>query len=169
MNLTENLESGSGPCQEAEQPLLASNGQEPSQRGKREIQSMIDLNRLIEKTNELAPYPGITVRLVQLLVSPNCNLADAVEVIDRDPALTGELLRAANSVLNANAIRVTNVLDAINRLGASEVMSLAAASGARIFEMPAGLSDLGLSQWRMQIVESHLVKLNIAIAVLLSL
>jgi HD-like signal output (HDOD) protein len=169
MNLTENLDSASGLCEQADLPLFGGKAQEPDERRKREMESIIDLDRLIDKSHELAPFPGITVRLVQLLVNPNCNLADVVEVIAGDQALTGELLRAANSVLNASAVRVTNVLEAINRLGASQVMSLAAASGARIFEMPSGMSNLGLSQWRMQIVESHLVKLNIALAVLLSL
>ena len=42
---------------------------------------MIDLDRLIEQANELAPLPASTVRLAELVGNPDCHLDDVVELI----------------------------------------------------------------------------------------
>jgi len=92
---------------------------------------IIDHNSLIEKAHELAPFPASIVRLAQIIVNPECNLADVAEVIAYDQALTLKLLRAANSAAEGSATRVTSVKEAISRLGTSRVMSTAVASGVR--------------------------------------
>ena len=92
---------------------------------------IIDHNSLIEKAHELAPFPASIVRLAQIIVNPECNLADVAEVIAYDQGLTLKLLRAANSAAEGSACRVTTVKEAISRLGTSRVMSTAVASGVR--------------------------------------
>jgi len=37
---------------------------------------MIDLDRLIEQANAMAPFPASTVRLAQMAADPDCNLTD---------------------------------------------------------------------------------------------
>ena len=93
--------------------------------------SIIDIKLLVEQANELAPFPASTVRLAQLVVSPECNLSDVVEVVLYDQALTLKLMRVANSAANAGSVRVINVLEAITRLGISQLMALAVAAGVR--------------------------------------
>lgn len=92
---------------------------------------MIDLNRLIEQANELAPLPTSTVRLFKLLEDPMSNVADVAEIVAYDQALTLKLLRAANSVTGASATPVTSVAEAVLRLGAASLVTLAVASGVR--------------------------------------
>jgi HD-like signal output (HDOD) protein len=92
---------------------------------------MIDLDRLIEQANEMPPFPASTVRLAQLVASPDCNLADVAELIAYDQALTVRLLRSANSAANAGATRVTTAQEAVTRLGTTQVLTLAVAAGAR--------------------------------------
>lgn len=49
---------------------------------------------------------------------------DLVRLIERDPALAGRLLRAANSALYTRGDQVTSITAAVNRLGLSQVRSL---------------------------------------------
>jgi len=97
----------------------------------REDMSIIDRNSLIEQAHELAPFPASIVRLAQLIANPRCNLGDVAEVIAYDQALTLKMLRAANSAAEGAASRITNVKEAITRLGASRILSTAVAAGAR--------------------------------------
>jgi HD-like signal output (HDOD) protein len=92
---------------------------------------MIDLDRLIEQANELAPLPATTVRLTQLVGSPHCDLEDVSELIAFDQALTVKLLRAANSAASGSAIPVGTVKEAVTRMGTAQVLALAVASSAR--------------------------------------
>jgi len=92
---------------------------------------MIDLDRLIEQANAMAPFPASTVRLAQMAADPDCNLTDVAEVIAYDQALTLKLLRGANSAASASATPVTSVQEAVSRLGTSRLVALAVASAAR--------------------------------------
>jgi putative nucleotidyltransferase with HDIG domain len=91
----------------------------------------IDPNQLMEQARDLAPFPVSVVRLAELIVDPECNLADVADVIAYDQALTLKMLRAANSAADGSACRVTSVKEAITRLGASRVMAASVAGGAR--------------------------------------
>lgn len=92
---------------------------------------MIDLHQLIQQANELAPLPASTVRLAQVVSSPDCDVAEVTELIAFDQALTVKLLRAANSAAHSGAIPVSTAQDAVIRLGAAQVLALAVACGAR--------------------------------------
>ncbi|MCI0539744.1 MAG: HDOD domain-containing protein [Verrucomicrobiales bacterium] len=92
---------------------------------------MIDLDRLIEQANELAPLPASAVRLAQLVGEPDCHIKDVAELIAFDQALTVKLLRAANSAFSASATPVGTVQEAVTRMGTAHVLALAIASGAR--------------------------------------
>ncbi len=111
---------------------------------------MIDLNRLIEQANELAPLPASTVRLAEMVGRPDCDLNDVVELIAFDQALTARLLRAANSAASGSAIHIGTVPEAVTRMGTAQVLTLAMASSARPFlqsRVPAyGLGEGAL--WR---------------------
>jgi HD-like signal output (HDOD) protein len=92
---------------------------------------MIDLHRLIEQANELAPLPASTVRLAELVGSPDCPLEDVAELIAFDQGLTVKLLRAANSAASGSATPVGTVKEAVIRMGTARVLALAVAAGAR--------------------------------------
>ena len=68
------------------------------------------------------PAPSQTVsRILSLTQDPNCNLNTVAELIQRDGALTVQLLRQANSALFAGAAATSNVKDACVRLGLKRV------------------------------------------------
>jgi HD-like signal output (HDOD) protein len=94
---------------------------------------MIDLQKLIDDANHLAPLPASTVRLAQMVSSPDCDLADVSQLIAYDPALTANLLRGANSAMSGSSSGITTVQEAVTRLGTARVLALAVASGARPF------------------------------------
>jgi HD-like signal output (HDOD) protein len=92
---------------------------------------VIDLDRLIEQANEMAPLPATTVRLTELIGSPDCHLEDVAELIAFDQALTVKLLRAANSAASGSALPVGTVKEAVGRMGTARVLALAVASSAK--------------------------------------
>jgi len=92
---------------------------------------MIDLDLLIESTNELAPLPASTVRLSQVISTPGSHLEEVVELISFDQALTVKLLRAANSAASGSTCRIGTVQEAVLRIGTAQVMALAVASSAK--------------------------------------
>ncbi|GMU33713.1 MAG: HDOD domain-containing protein [Planctomycetia bacterium] len=68
------------------------------------------------------PAPSQTVsRILSLTQNPDCNLTAVAELIQRDGALTVQLLRQANSSLYATAHATSSVKDACVRLGIKRV------------------------------------------------
>lgn len=94
---------------------------------------MIDLRDLIQQANELAPLPASTVRLAELIGNPECHLDDLTDLIRFDQSLTVKLLRAANSAASASAVPVSQVGEAISRIGTAQVLVLVVAWGAQPF------------------------------------
>lgn len=92
---------------------------------------MIDLDQLIQRTREMAPFRATTVRLAQMIASPDCDISEVAELIAYDEAMTVDLLRAANSAAYANLSQVVTVHEALARLGTAQVLAIAVAAGAR--------------------------------------
>lgn len=92
---------------------------------------MIDLDRLIHETHEFAPFRATTVRLAQMVASPDCDTSEVADLIAYDEVMTVDLLRAANSAAYANLNQVATVHEAVARLGTAQVLAVAVAAGAR--------------------------------------
>lgn len=111
---------------------------------------MVNPDRLIQQARELQPLPASTIRLAGLVSSDNVDLDEICEVITYDQALTLALLRAANSVAHGGASDVSQVYEAVFRLGAAHVLAVAlAANTGKLLKkhLPAyGLDEGGL--WR---------------------
>jgi len=93
--------------------------------------SVIDLDRLIQQTREMPPFRATTVRLAQMVASPDCDIAEVAQLIAYDEAMTVDLLRAANSAAYANLTKIATVHEALARLGTAQVLAIAVAAGAR--------------------------------------
>lgn len=112
--------------------------------------AMIDADELVHKVGELAPLPASTVRLTQMVSDSRCNLDEVTELIAFDQALTLKLLRAANSASSGSAEPVSDVRQAVTRMGTAHVLTLAVAAGAKS-HLQAGLPAYGLAEgalWR---------------------
>jgi HD-like signal output (HDOD) protein len=93
--------------------------------------TQIDLERLIEQTREMAPFRATTVRLAQMVASPECDISGVADLIAYDEAMTVKLLQAANSAAYANLSPIATAQEAVARLGTAQVLALAVAMGAR--------------------------------------
>ncbi len=92
---------------------------------------MVDIYKLIKAANEMAPLPASSVRLAQLVGDADAGLDDLAEVVALDQALTVRMLRMANSAFSASEARVTDVKEAVMRLGAAQVLAFALSTHAR--------------------------------------
>ncbi len=99
---------------------------------------MIDLDTLTEAANELAPLPESLRRLLAIFADEEWDPDDVVKVVLHDPALTGRLLRVANSAMSSAQVEISTVDGAMLRLGRGLVLSLAMGDGVR----PAVDTDL---------------------------
>jgi len=111
---------------------------------------MINLDDLARQANNLEPLPASTVRLAGLVGSQHADLEDICEVIAYDQALTMKILRAANSAADAGESAVSQVHEAVFRLGGSRILALAMSASTR-WMLQAGVPAYGLSEgalWR---------------------
>jgi len=111
---------------------------------------MIDLSELCAQANELAPLPASTVRLAGLIGDPNHQLDDVTQLIKYDQVLTLKLLRAANCAASCASLRISDVSEAVCRLGSAQVLALAVAAGAKPL-LQNGIPAYGLKEgalWR---------------------
>ncbi len=111
---------------------------------------MLDATALIKAAHALDPLPATVARLAALVVREDWSLAEAAHLVEFDPALTGRLLRLANSAATAGLAPVHTARDAIMRVGIGPALAFAAASGLRR-QMKRALPEYGLSEgqlWR---------------------
>ncbi len=91
---------------------------------------MIDVRALVSEAQELEPLPASTTRLASLVAQPEWDLDEIVAAISFDQALAGMLLGLANSAVSGARVEVNTIRDAVGRVGAGTVLSLAV--GARL-------------------------------------
>ncbi len=89
--------------------------------------ALIDLDALAQAAACLEPLPVSTLRLARLVCSGDeaPDIVRVVEVVQFDQAITASLLRAANSSWSASRTHITNVHDAVVRLGTGPVFAIA--------------------------------------------
>ncbi|MFO7653169.1 MAG: HDOD domain-containing protein [Candidatus Krumholzibacteriia bacterium] len=86
------------------------------------------LPELIAATSELPALPSTTVRLLDLLEDATVEAAAVLEIIEKDPALTANLLKLCNSAYYGLRRRVGSVREALVMLGNQTVLTLAFAT-----------------------------------------
>lgn len=89
------------------------------------VVSVIDLDAVSRAAGCFEPLPTSVTRLAVLVVDDAPDLAQIVEIVRFDQALTAALLRRANSSWSASRTQITTVQDAVVRLGAGPVVALA--------------------------------------------
>lgn len=75
------------------------------------------------------PYPAVAVRVQEALSRPDVGLDHVAQLVGADAALAAAILRCANSALYRRGPPVSDLLQAITRIGANEVLRLLLASG----------------------------------------
>lgn len=122
---------------------------------------LLDLDALVSDVHELDPLPQSAVRLAGLLADEEWDLEAIREVVRLDAALTGRLLAAANSVRAGSRAEILSVDQAVMRLGAASVLSLAVGAAVR-GPLQRSLPALGLDEgalWRHSVASALTVEL----------
>jgi HD-like signal output (HDOD) protein len=104
---------------------------------------VIDLDAVSRAAGCFEPLPTSVSRLAVLAVDESPDLAQIVDIVRYDQALTAALLRSANSAWSAARTEIATVKDAVVRLGAGPVMALALGVNVRSrLEAPVPAYDL---------------------------
>ena len=82
-------------------------------------------SRLESGQTELPPWSEVAARLREIIRDTDFTLDQVVAEVEKDPALTGEVLKAANSSFFGGMSEITRIKDAAVRLGATELIRLA--------------------------------------------
>ena len=85
---------------------------------------------LVDGMLDLVPLPQAYVRIREIVEDPAASLRAISEVVTSDPALTGRVLRLANSAFYASVSRVDTVDHAVRILGLSQIHDIALATSA---------------------------------------
>lgn len=92
---------------------------------------MINVETLVSEANRLEPLPASATRLAAILAGGDWRPDEVVQIVSHDQALTGKLLKVANSASSGSQTQITTVDSAVVRLGTGVVLSLAIGSGFR--------------------------------------
>ena len=93
---------------------------------------MEELDQYIQKVKHLPPAPRVLPQLLVLLGKPDSDTGKIVELIMYDQSLTASLLQVCNSAYFASAMPVSDLEEAVNRLGFQQVFRIVASiSGSR--------------------------------------
>lgn len=91
--------------------------------------------------DSLPTLPEAVTRILGEIDADEVEMARVADLVAQDPALTGQILRMANSVLfNASGLSTPSIHEAVGRIGLRGVRNLVVSIGVvEAFEKPAGL------------------------------
>lgn len=107
--------------------------------------TQIDAAALAETAQLLPALPPTTTRIMQLVEDPFFDIGELTRLIELDPALTGRVLRLANSAASGSLRTMNHVRDAAVFLGAGTVLALAVSACTRP-NAKCDLSAFGLTK-----------------------
>jgi putative nucleotidyltransferase with HDIG domain len=91
----------------------------------------------ISKVRHLPPAPRVVPELLKLLNQADVDSSRVVKLISLEPSLTANVLRVCNSAYFAPALAISDVQEAITRLGFQQVFQLVtAATTAKLLSPP---------------------------------
>jgi putative nucleotidyltransferase with HDIG domain len=108
----------------------------------------------LTRADRLPPAPRVLPQLLSLLSDPDCETSKVIELISFDPALTAKVLRICNSVAFGLARPVTDIDEAVQRLGLRMIhqMVTAAVGSQSLQAAPSALpSELSQRLWEQSV------------------
>ncbi len=84
--------------------------------------------RYIHSVDKLVPRPEIALKALNMAMDPRCSIPLLSTQIERDPSLTANMLRLANSAFFGHMRTINSVREIIVRLGITTVQMLAISS-----------------------------------------
>lgn len=85
---------------------------------------MDKISKILKKVNKLDPIPVVIHKVLALAEDPDASLKDLVEVVERDPAITANLLKTVNSAHMGLPVKVDSVQQSVSMLGLQKVVEM---------------------------------------------
>ncbi|RLB26741.1 MAG: hypothetical protein DRG71_01445 [Deltaproteobacteria bacterium] len=85
---------------------------------------MPDLNRLVQRIEQIPTLPIVSQKILLLLSDENVSLPKVASLIERDQALAVKILKVANSAFYGTLSKVSTIDHALVILGIEEVRSI---------------------------------------------
>lgn len=122
---------------------------------------MLELDAFINRIKHLPPAPRVLPELLPLLNRPDTPVDRVVRLISFDPALTAGVLQLSNSTVFAGTTPVSNLTEAVSRLGFKETFQLVVAiSSSHMLNPPqAGYGFDAGDLWKHSVVAALAAKL----------
>lgn len=120
------------------------------------------LRKLVGRVEHLPSQPKVYARLVQMLKRPDANFRAVGQVVQNDIAIATEIIRVANTPYFSRGRAVTNVIDAVGRLGTRTVRDLVLAQ--EVFSAVA----TGPNQRLVEKIHRHSVDVAVAARAIVS-
>lgn len=95
----------------------------------------------------LPPYPPVAGKVINLLAGDSVSFQEVADTLKTDAALSAEVLRLANSALTGARYSVSTTLQALNLLGAGQVMGLVMTLSLSRFLKRAGSTNSIRRSW----------------------
>ena len=89
------------------------------------------LNSIIMTTRDLPAMPQVASKVLELSADPNTSAQQLQQIISDDQAMTGRILKIANSAMYSCSRKVKTLTEAIVMLGFDSIRSLVVTSAAR--------------------------------------
>jgi HD-like signal output (HDOD) protein len=106
----------------------------------------MDMEVLIsEKIDSLPPLPDTVLKIQDICNNPKSSARDLVAIVEKDPLLTANLLRVANSPYYGFTSKINSISHAIALFGMSTVLGFALSSAVRKNFNKIDLSPYGIS------------------------
>lgn len=88
-------------------------------------------NSILESIKSLPPLPKTITEIHKIYMNPESSIADLVKVVEDDPMIIANLLKAANSPLYSFKKDITNVSQAVSLFGMSMTRSIVLGNSVR--------------------------------------
>ncbi|MCG8569150.1 MAG: HDOD domain-containing protein [Spirochaetes bacterium] len=92
-----------------------------------------EINELLQQEiQDIPQFPDHIVLLQEKLNDPEVNLKEVSNIISRDPSLTGEIIKIANSAYLSSSHKIVSVIDAIKIIGLRGLKNIIYSYGTKL-------------------------------------
>lgn len=121
-----------------------------------------DFRKKVEETiNFLPPLPAVMTDLIEALNSDDADFRLLGKIISRDPSMSLDVLKIANSAFYGLQTKVTSIEQAVRMLGITEIASLCiSCSTTQSLKAPQGVETVDMMRfWRHSVATGVIAKI----------
>jgi HD-like signal output (HDOD) protein len=89
------------------------------------------LFRMVERIDDLPPFPALATRTLETLARPNASMEEVEKTLAQDQALVAKIIKVSNSALYGGYQKIASLRNALTRLGVKTTKSLILAASTR--------------------------------------